>query len=119
MAAQNPKKKRKNSAKTQTAAVPSVAPGQALGYLLQETVLTHRLLSALPGELLSLELLEDVAVHHAGGPKELIQSTSTAGNNPVADRDPKLWKTLYNWITTIRQLKLDPARVRFVNDPSN
>jgi hypothetical protein len=114
MAAQNPKKKKKNSAKTQTAAVPSVAPGQALGYLLQETVLTHRLLSALPGELLSLELLEDVAVHHAGAPKELIQSTSTAGNNPVADRDPKLWKTLYNWITTIRLLNLDPARIRFV-----
>jgi len=114
MAAQSPKKKKKNLAKPQTAGVPSVAPGQALGYLLQETVLTHRLLSALPGELLSLELLDDVAVHQAGAPQELIQSTSTAGNNPVADRDPKLWKTLYNWIATIRLLNLDPARIRFV-----
>ncbi len=114
MAAQNTKKKKKSSAKPQTATVPSVAPGQALGYLLQETVLTHRLLSALPGDLLSLELLEDVAVHQAGAPQELIQSTSTAGNNPVADRDPKLWKTLYNWITTIRLLNLDPTRIRFV-----
>jgi hypothetical protein len=114
VAAQNPKKKKKSSAKTQTAVVPSVAPGQALGYLLQETLLTHRLLSALPGQLLSLELLEDVAVHHAGSPQELIQSTSTAGNNPVADRDPKLWKTLYNWIITIQLLKLDPANIRFV-----
>lgn len=114
MAAQNPRKKKKNSAEAQTAAVPSVAPGQALGYLLQETVLTHRLLSALPGEALSLELLEDVAVHQPEAPKELIQSTSTAGNNPVADRDPKLWKTLYNWITTVGQLNLDPTRIRFV-----
>jgi hypothetical protein len=114
VAAQNAKKRKKSSVKPQTAAVASVAPGQALGYLLQETLLTHRLLSALPGDFLSLELLEDVAVHQAGAAQELIQSTSTAGNNPVADRDPKLWKTLYNWITTVRQLKLDPARVRFV-----
>jgi hypothetical protein len=114
VAAQNPKKKKKSSAKTQTAVVPSLAPGQALGYLLQETLLTHRLLSALPGQFLSLELLEDVAVHHTGGAKELIQSTSTAGNNPVADRDPKLWKTLYNWITTIQLLHLDPTQIRFV-----
>lgn len=113
MAAQNPKKK-KSSAKTQTAVVPSVAPGQALGYMLQETVLTHRLLSALPGALLSLEVLEDVAVHQAGAPQELIQSTSTTSNNPVADRDPKLWKTLYNWITTTRLLKLDPTHIRFI-----
>jgi hypothetical protein len=113
MAERNTKKK-KSSAKPQTATVPSVAPGQALGYLLQETVLTHRLLTALPGEFLSLELLEDVAVHQAGGPQELIQSTSTAGNNPVADRDPKLWKTLHNWITTIRLLNLDPVHIRFV-----
>ncbi len=113
-AAQNPKKEKKSSAKARTASAPSVAPGQALGYLLQETVLTHRLLSALPGESLSLELLEDVAVHQLEAPKELIQSTSTAGNNPVADRDPKLWKTLYNWVTTVHHLKLDPARIRFV-----
>ena len=114
MAARTPKKKNQNAPKIQTAVPPSVAPGQALGYLLQETVLTHRLLSALPGQLLSLELLEDVAVHHAGAPQELIQSTSTSSNNPVADRDPKLWKTLYNWITTIRLLNLDPTRIRFV-----
>jgi hypothetical protein len=114
MAALNTKKKKKDAAKTQTAAVPSVAPGQALGFLLQETLLTYRLLSALPGEQLSFELLEDVAVHRAGAPQELIQSTSTSGNNPVADRDPKLWKTLFNWITMIQLLKLDPARIRFV-----
>jgi hypothetical protein len=92
----------------------SAAPGQALGFYLQETVLTHRLLSAQPGDYLSLELMEDVAVHKSTGTLEFIQSTSTAGNNPIADRDPKVWKTLLNWIVTIRELQLDPARVRFV-----
>lgn len=111
MAAQNPKKKRSS---VKSAPVPSVAPGQALGYLLQETILTHRLLSALPGESLSLELLDDVAVHQNGAPQQLIQSTSTAGNNPVADKDPKLWKTLSNWVTTVSQLNLNPARIRFI-----
>lgn len=111
MAAQKPKKKRGS---VKSAPVPSVAPGQALGYLLQETVLTHRLLSALPGESLSLELLDDVAVHHDGAPHQLIQSTSTSGNNPVSDKDPKLWKTLSNWVTTVSQLNLDPTRIRFV-----
>lgn len=103
-------KKKKKSAANALA----VAPGQALGYFLQETLLTHRLLSALPGESLSLELLEDIAVHQSGVPQELIQSTSTADNNPVSDRDPKLWKTLFNWIATVRELDLDPARIRFV-----
>lgn len=108
-------KKKKGSVKPQPTTVPSTAAGQALGYLLQETVLTHRLLSAKPGDLLSLELLEDVAVHNAAGvPHELVQSTSTAANNPVADRDPKLWKTLFNWISLVKQLGFDPSRIRFV-----
>jgi hypothetical protein len=110
MAGQTPKKKKK----TKIGAAPSAAPRQALGYLLQETLLTHRLLAAQPGELLSLELLDDLAVHQSGGHHELIQSTSTSSNNPVADRDPKLWKTLSNWIDTVRAGNLDPGHTRFV-----
>jgi hypothetical protein len=108
------KKKKKSDEGDQPQKPASVAPGQALGFFLQETLLTHRLLSAKPGEFVSLELLDDVAVHKSDGTEELIQSTSTAGNNPVADRDPKLWKTLFNWLQTLDELKKDPAATHFV-----
>ena len=94
--------------------VPAVAPGPALGFGLQETLITHRLLSAPAGTSLSLELLDDVATHQGGAPQELIQSASTLGGNPAADRHPKLWKTLYNWIAAIHELNLDPSSINFV-----
>ena len=85
----------------------AVAPGHprrsAISF--EETLLTHRLLSAPAGAFLSLEVLEDVAEHHAGSPQELIQTASTSGSNPVADRHPKLWKTLFNWLTAVEQLE--------------
>lgn len=104
----------KKRAKAKASATAAVAPGQALGYYLQETLLTHRLLVAKPGSYLSLEVLDDVALHQDGAPQELVQTTSTSGNNPVADRDPKLWKTLSNWINVVAQHGIDPSHVRFV-----
>ncbi|WP_019080316.1 ABC-three component system protein [Yersinia enterocolitica] len=73
-------------------------PGQALGYSLQFTRLTHLLLQAPEGSLCSMELLDDVAQENNSGDVTLIQSKSALTANPVADRAKSLWKTLSNWI---------------------
>ncbi|HEE0106714.1 TPA: ABC-three component system protein [Klebsiella variicola subsp. variicola] len=73
-------------------------PGQALGYSLQFTRLTHLLLQAPEGSLCSLELLDDVAQEDGDGGVILVQSKSALTANPVADRAKSLWKTLSNWI---------------------
>lgn len=73
-------------------------PGQALGYSLQFTRLTHLLLQAPEGSLCSLELLDDVAQEDSDGAVKLVQSKSALTANPVADRAKSLWKTLSNWV---------------------
>lgn len=73
-------------------------PGQALGYSLQFTRLTHLLLQAPEGSVCSLELLDDVAQEDAAGALKLVQSKSALTANPAADRAKPLWKTLSNWV---------------------
>lgn len=73
-------------------------PGQALGYSLQFTRLTHLLLQAPEGSQCSLELLDDVAQENNSGDVTLIQSKSALTANPVTDRAKSLWKTLSNWV---------------------
>ena len=73
-------------------------PGQALGYSLQFTRLTHLLLEAPEGSFCSLELLDDVAQEDGVGAVKLVQSKSALTANPAADRAKSLWKTLSNWV---------------------
>jgi hypothetical protein len=73
-------------------------PGQALGYSLQFTRLTHLLLQAPEGSFCSLELLDDVAQQDSAGAVKLVQSKSARTANPAADRAKSLWKTLSNWV---------------------
>jgi hypothetical protein len=103
-------------AKPQTRAkrVRSAAPGQLLGFGLQETLLTHRLLTAPAEASLSLELLDDVAIHVPGGQQALVQTKSALTDNPVADRAISLWKTLHNWVTLVSEQGVNPANTQFV-----
>lgn len=73
-------------------------PGQALGYSLQFTRLTHLLLQAPEGSFCSLEFLDDVAQEDSAGAVKLVQSKSALTANPAADRAKPLWKTLSNWV---------------------
>jgi len=55
------------AASAPTSGVPATAPGQALGFSLQYTLLTTLLLEASEGTYCSLEVLDDVAAHSADG----------------------------------------------------
>jgi hypothetical protein len=89
-------------------------PGQALGYSLQFTRMTHLLLTSPEGSLVSFEVLDDVAVESQDGEKQLIQSKSALTANPIADRAVPLWKTLANWADLVSGQLLDHAKLRLI-----
>ena len=99
--------------KKKDAHLQSLAPGQALGYSLQYTLLTHRLLIAREGSFCSLEVLDDVAVQTPDGETRLTQSKSALGGNPVADRAIGLWKSLFNWVQAAQSGLVDPSKTIF------
>jgi len=89
------------------------ASGQALGYSLQWTRLTHMLLEAPEGAYCSLECLDDIAEHRPGEGVRLVQSKSALAANPVANRAKSLWKTLSNWLALRPGQDYPPENVIF------
>ncbi len=74
-------------------------PGQYLGYSLQEVRLCRYLLTVEDGRSVSIEHLDDVAVHSSDGKQLLEQAKSALTTNPLTDRHTALWNTLANWAT--------------------
>lgn len=89
------------------------APGQYLGYALQPVRLCFHLLSSPIGASVSIEHLDDVAVHLADGRLILEQSKSALKQNPLSDWAEDLWKTLGNWLSFIAAGEVDPVTTHF------
>ena len=90
----------------------TAAPGQYLGFSLQQVQLCHHLLRVPDGTSVSLEYLDDVAVHRADGSQLLEQAKSALSGNPASDRSEELWKTFANWADQCDD-GLDPATTDF------
>ncbi|MCY1044999.1 hypothetical protein OV208_27035 [Corallococcus sp. bb12-1] len=99
-----PKKRRSNQ-----------VPGQFYGYSLQITRVVAHFLRARQGQSVSIEHLDDVATHTDEG-VIAEQDKSGLAHNPVADRSPELWKSLANWVRSIRDgaLKSDTRFLFYV-----
>ena len=91
----------------------SQVPGQFLGYSLQTTRATVRLLQAEPGSFVSVEVLDDVAITRPTGTTTVEQTKSATSSNPIADRSVEFWKTLANWIRAVESGQVDPAVTSF------
>lgn len=89
------------------------AAGQYLGFSLQQLRACFHLFSAADGDSVSLEGLDDVAVHRADGSLLLEQDKSTLTGNPAADKAVDLWKTFANWATLCTDNMIDPAKTDF------
>lgn len=89
------------------------AAGPYLGFSLQQVRLCYYLLSSPDDSSVSLEYLDDVAVHHADGSVLLEQCKSALGHNPISDWSEDLWKTVANWLDAIEAQKVDGARATF------
>jgi hypothetical protein len=77
------------------------APGQYLGYAIQPVRLCFHLLTCPPKANVSLEYLDDVAVHYADGSVLLEQTKSALSQNPLADWANDFWKCIANWLSSV------------------
>lgn len=91
----------------------TAAAGQYLGYSLQQLRLCHHLLKAPDGDTVSLEYLDDVAVHRSDGRLLLEQSKSALSGNPAADRAEDLWKSFANWAGLCVAKAVNPKTTEF------
>ena len=87
-------------------------PGQLYGYSVQESRLLAHLLLAEEGDVVSLEVIDDVGVVGATG-TTAEQTKSGLAHNPISDLAKDLWKTLSNWLTAIRAGSL-PSDAKFL-----
>ncbi|MDE0925034.1 ABC-three component system protein [Aurantimonas coralicida] len=89
------------------------AAGQYLGYSLQPVRLCFHLLNAPSGASVSIEHIDDVAMHLANGGMLLEQTKSALKQNPLSDWSVELWKSLSNWLSFIAAGEVDPGNSRF------
>jgi hypothetical protein len=91
-------------------------PGQLQGFMLQVRHMLFELIS-LDDIIVSLEELDDIAVHSLEGYviAEQVKSV-TSDSNPTTNRSVVFWKTLYNWLNYINagSLVLDKTTFRMV-----
>ncbi|MDR3618101.1 MAG: hypothetical protein P4L85_02035 [Paludisphaera borealis] len=88
-------------------------PGTYLGFSLQASRCLIRLLGAQAGDVVCLEVFDDVGVERLDGSRVSEQSKSNQTYNPLTDRAVDLWKTLANWATAVKEGELDVENTHF------
>ncbi|WP_143277586.1 ABC-three component system protein [Bordetella genomosp. 10] len=96
-----------------TALVKHSAPGPYLGFSLQPVRLCYHLLSGPPDSSVSLELLDDVAIHYANGNVLLEQCKSSLSHNALSDWSEDLWKTIANWLAAVESKRVNGDKAAF------
>jgi hypothetical protein len=94
-------------------ALKHAAPGPYLGFALQPVRLCFHLLTCPAGAKVSLEHLDDVAIHYPDGNVTLEQTKSALRQNPLTDWSDELWKAIANWLDGIASGQLTPGKSRF------
>ncbi|UFZ03483.1 hypothetical protein LQG66_30355 [Bradyrhizobium ontarionense] len=89
------------------------AQGPYLGFGLQPVRMCRHLLRCQTGAQVSLELLDDVAVHYPNGSVDVEQTKSATRKNPVSDWSIELWKTFSNWAEALAAGELIANKTRF------
>lgn len=99
----------------------TTAAGQYLGYGVQPVRLCYHLLSAPSEDAVSLEYVDDIAIHKPNGDVVLEQTKSVHSRNPAADRSKELWKTLANWadLCAAGTIDVSQAYFRYYVTPAN
>lgn len=98
----------------------SSAPGQYLGFALQPVRLCYHLLNCSDDACVSLEYLDDVAVHYPDGRIILEQTKSALTHNPLSNWSEDFWKTISNWIdiVTVNDICLSKVSFRYYVTPA-
>jgi hypothetical protein len=94
-------------------ALKHAAPGPYLGFALQPVRLSFHLLTCPEGAKVSLEHLDDVAIHYPNGNVTLEQTKSALKQNPLTDWSDELWKAIANWLDGIASRRLLSGKSSF------
>ena len=94
-------------------AVKHAAPGPYLGFALQPVRLCYHLLTCPKGAQVSLEYLDDVAIHHSDGTLTFEQTKSALKQNPLSDWAVDLWKAVANWFDSVSKGEITPEESQF------
>lgn len=90
-------------------------PDKVYAFMIQAHHMLYELLDCKKGDVVSLEVFDDVGVEHRDGTKEAIQVKSVlSSRNPVSDKSVDLWKTLYNWMIAVQSNELDVECCKFI-----
>jgi hypothetical protein len=89
------------------------APGPYLGFALQPVRLCYHLLTCPKGAHVSLEHLDDVAIHNPDNTVILEQTKSALKQNPLSDWAVDLWKAVSNWLDSASNGKIVLEESRF------
>ncbi|WP_290600806.1 ABC-three component system protein [Janthinobacterium sp.] len=90
------------------------ASGQLLGYAMQFPRALCHLLKAGPGCTVCIEVHGDVATLLPTGEIIAEEDKSSINSNPVTDKSVNLWKTLSNWVDSVRAGEFDVKLTTFV-----
>ena len=96
-------------------------PDKVYSFSLQIRHMLNELIKAQPGDIISLEALDDVAIQN-NEENELIQiKSSISKNNPTSDRAVDFWKTFYNWFEYVKYdgIELEKTKFRLVIHTTN
>lgn len=96
-----------------TDSVKHSAPGPYLGFALQPVRLCYHLLSCPETASVSIEHLDDIAVHYENGTTLLEQAKSALSHNALSDWSKDFWKTVANWIIDTQNGTLDGSKTQY------
>lgn len=90
-------------------------PDKVYAFMIQSHHMLYELLDCKNGDLVSLEVFDDVGVEHRDGSRDAIQVKSALSDrNPVSNKASDLWKTLYNWMIAVECDELDVDFCKFI-----
>jgi hypothetical protein len=102
-----------NMSRTPIRSVKHSAAGPYLGFALQPVRLCYYLLCSPDDASVSLELLDDVAVHYSDGTVLLEQCKSALSHNALSDWSDDFWKAIANWLHAVQSKQVDAVKARF------
>ena len=89
-------------------------PDKVYAYSLQVRHALYELLNCSNNQIVSIEVLDDVAIENHDGAVIAVQLKSVLSNkNPITDRAVDLWKTFYNWLLAVKDNELNPDNTTF------
>lgn len=89
-------------------------PDKVYAYMIQIHHMLYELVDCHHGDSVSIEVLDDNGVVRENGTVDAIQiKSATSERNPVSDKAVDLWKTLYNWLMSVKACEVEVENTKF------